>query len=119
MSFLWETILIQRAEIYMMLDEIMKRLKIDGYMGNTKEVLLDLDEEEELTLSLHSEKLAVAFCFLKTSPGIRIIKNLRICLVFHVAIKIISQVFAWEIDIRDCNRFHHYREGTCSCKDYR
>ncbi|XWS76580.1 hypothetical protein CRYUN_Cryun01aG0188600 [Craigia yunnanensis] len=111
----------ESREMYMMLDEIMKRLKMEGYVGNTKEVLLDLDEEgKELALSLHSEKLAVAFCFLKTSPGtpIRIIKNLRICLDCHVAIKMISKVFAREIVIRDCNRFHHFREGTCSCKGY-
>ncbi|CAK9136251.1 unnamed protein product [Ilex paraguariensis] len=32
-------------EIYMMLEEIIDRLKLEGYIGNTKEVLLDLDEE--------------------------------------------------------------------------
>ena len=60
----------------MMLDDSMKRLQMEGYMGNTKEVLFDLAEEgKELALTLHSEKLAVAFCFLMTSPGtpIRII----------------------------------------------
>ncbi|KAE7995600.1 hypothetical protein FH972_000380 [Carpinus fangiana] len=57
-------------EIYKMLDEIMKKLKMEGYVGNTNEVLLDLDEEgRELAISYHSEKLAIAFCFLKTSPG--------------------------------------------------
>ncbi|KAK6260246.1 hypothetical protein SCA6_014720 [Theobroma cacao] len=119
--FVGDDSLPESREIYMMLDEIMKRLKLEGYVGNTKEVLLDLDEEgKELALSLHSEKIAIAFCFLKTSPGtpIRIIKNLRICLDCHVAIKMISKVFAREIVIRDCNRFHHFREGACSCKDY-
>ncbi|OMO81938.1 hypothetical protein COLO4_23342 [Corchorus olitorius] len=111
----------ESKEIYTMLDEIMKRLKMEGYVGNTKEVLLDLDEEgKELALSYHSEKIAIAFCFLKTSPGtpIRIIKNLRICLDCHVAIKMISKVFEREIVVRDCNRFHHFKEGKCSCKDY-
>ncbi|GLU07374.1 hypothetical protein SLE2022_243350 [Rubroshorea leprosula] len=108
-------------EIYMMLDEIMKRLKREGYVGNTKEVLLDLDEEgKELALSLHSEKLAIAYGFLHTSPGtpIRIVKNLRICLDCHAAITMISRVFAREIVVRDCNRFHHFKNGACSCKDY-
>lgn len=108
-------------DIYKMLDEIMNRLKMEGYVGNTKEVLLDLDEEgKELALSLHSEKLAVAFCFLKTSPGtpIRIVKNLRICIDCHDAIKMISRVFSREIVVRDCSRFHHFRNGVCSCNDY-
>lgn len=104
-----------------MLEEIMGKLKLVGYMGNTKEVLLDLDEEgKEWALSLHSERLAIAFCFIKTSPGtpIRIVKNLRICLDCHVAIKMISKVFHREITVRDCNRFHHFKNGVCSCKDY-
>lgn len=108
-------------EIYMMLDEIMAKLKKAGYVGNTKEVLLDLDEEaKELALSLHSEKLAIAFCILKTSAGtpIRIIKNLRICGDCHVAMKMISKVYRREIVIRDCNRFHQFNDGVCSCKDF-
>lgn len=111
----------ETREIYKMLDEIMKKLKMEGYVGNTNEVLLDLDEEgRELAISLHSEKLAIAFCFLKTSPGtpIRIVKNLRICSDCHVAIKMISRVFDREIVVRDCNRFHHFKGGLCSCKDY-
>lgn len=111
----------ETKEIYKMLDEIMKRLKMEGYVGNTNEVLLDLDEEgRELALSLHSEKLAIAFCFLKTSPGtpIRIVKNLRICSDCHVAIKMISRVFDREVVVRDCNRFHHFKGGLCSCKEY-
>ncbi|CAL2281268.1 unnamed protein product [Prunus armeniaca] len=111
----------ESREIYMMLDEIMKRLKLRGFVGNTSEVLLELDEEgKELALSFHSEKLALAFCFLKTSPGtpIRIVKNLRICRDCHDAMKMISKEFDREIVIRDCNRFHHFRQGLCSCKDY-
>ncbi|KAF8401454.1 hypothetical protein HHK36_012393 [Tetracentron sinense] len=108
-------------EIYLMLEEIMKMLKKEGYVENTREVLLDLDEEgKELALALHSEKLALAFSFLKTSPGtpIRIIKNLRICGDCHAAIKMVSRIFDREIVVRDCNRFHHFRYGLCSCKDY-
>lgn len=107
--------------IHMMLDEIIQRLKRHGYTGNTNEVLLDLDEEgKESALYFHSEKLAIAYCFLKTSPGttIRIVKNLRICGDCHIAIKMISREFNREIIVRDCNRFHHFKSGLCSCKDY-
>ncbi|PSS08133.1 Pentatricopeptide repeat-containing protein [Actinidia chinensis var. chinensis] len=112
----------ETREIRLMLDEIMQRLKMEGYVGNTNEVLLDLDDEEgkELALSLHSEKLAVAFAILKTSAGmpIHIVKILRICRDCHVAIKMISRIFARYIVVRDCNRFHHFANGVCSCKDY-
>ncbi|KAK4282506.1 hypothetical protein QN277_013872 [Acacia crassicarpa] len=108
-------------DIRMMLDEIMRRLKKHGYKGNTSEVLLDLDEEgKETALHFHSEKLAVAFGFLKTSSGttIRIVKNLRICGDCHIAIKIMCMEFNREIIVRDCNRFHHFKNGLCSCNDY-
>ncbi|XP_027363392.1 pentatricopeptide repeat-containing protein At3g62890 [Abrus precatorius] len=111
----------ETQDIYRMLDEIMKRLEKHGYTRNTGEVLLDLDEEgKEFALSLHSEKLAIAYCFLRTSPGttIRIVKNLRICSDCHAAIKMISREFNREIVVRDCNRFHHFENGFCSCKDY-
>ncbi|KAK1385141.1 Pentatricopeptide repeat-containing protein [Heracleum sosnowskyi] len=108
-------------EIYMMLEEIMSRLKLEGYVSNTGEVLLDLDEEaKEKALWLHSEKLAIAFAILRTSAGtpIRIVKNLRICRDCHVAIKMISNIYGREIVVRDCNRFHHFTKGICSCGDY-
>lgn len=111
----------ETQNIHRMLEEIMKRLEKKGYVRNTSEVLLDLDEEgKEFALSLHSEKLAVAYCFLRTSPGttIRIVKNLRICGDCHVVMKMISREFKREIVVRDCNRFHHFRNGLCSCKDY-
>lgn len=111
----------ETREIYMMLQEMMSRLKLEGYVSNTGEVLLDLDEEaKEKALWLHSEKLAIAFAILKTSAGtpIRIVKNLRICRDCHVAIKMISNIYGREIVIRDCNRFHHFTEGICSCGDY-
>lgn len=98
----------------------MKRLKVEGYVGNTIEVLLGLDEEgKEMALSLHSEKLAVAFAILKTSAGtpIRNVKNLRICGDCHVAIKMISRIFVREIVVRDCNRCHHFANGICYCKN--
>lgn len=111
----------ETREIYMMLEEIMSRLKLEGYVSNTREVLLNLNEEaKEKALWLHSEKLAIAFAILKTSAGtpIRIVKNLRICRDCHVAIKMIANIYGREIVVRDCNRFHHFTKGICSCGDY-
>lgn len=108
--------------IYAMLGEVMQRLREEaGYVSDTKEVLLDLDEEGKVeTLSYHSEKLAIAFCLMKTRPvtPVRIIKNLRICGDCHLVMKLISKIYGREIVVRDCNRFHHFRDGSCSCRDY-
>ncbi|KAL0866068.1 hypothetical protein Bca101_045186 [Brassica carinata] len=112
----------ESESIYAMLDEIMQKLREEaGYVSDTKEVLLDLDEEGKVkALSYHSEKLAIAFCLMKTRPGtpVRIIKNLRICGDCHLVMKMISKLYGREIVVRDCNRFHHFKDGSCSCRDY-
>ncbi|CAI0461221.1 unnamed protein product [Linum tenue] len=77
-------------------------------------------EEKEYNLTHHSEKLAVAFALMHTPPGmpIRIMKNLRICGDCHAAFRCISEVRNSEIVVRDGSRFHHFRNGKCSCGDY-
>ncbi|XP_010249955.1 PREDICTED: pentatricopeptide repeat-containing protein At2g29760, chloroplastic-like [Nelumbo nucifera] len=111
----------QSTKIYEMLEDILCRLKVAGYMPNKSEVLLDMDEEEkENNLNRHSEKLAISYGLISTWPGmsIRIVKNLRVCSDCHSATKFISKVYNREIIVRDRNRFHHFRDGSCSCKDF-
>lgn len=64
--------------------------------------------------------MAVAFGLIATNKGavLRIVKNLRICADCHAAIKLISKIFEREIIVRDRSRFHHFKEGSCSCVDY-
>lgn len=109
-------------EIYSKLDEIVANLKSCGYVPN-KSQLLQLVEEEDMkehALILHSEKLAMAFGLIKvnSSKPIRIVKNLRVCGDCHEVAKLISEVYDREILLRDRYRFHHFREGKCSCMDY-
>ncbi|KAA8532831.1 hypothetical protein F0562_033052 [Nyssa sinensis] len=60
----------RKKEIYEMLDEMGKRLKLAGYVADTKQVLLDINEEvKENSLGHHSEKLAVAFGLINTRAG--------------------------------------------------
>ncbi|XP_043693541.1 pentatricopeptide repeat-containing protein At1g08070, chloroplastic-like [Telopea speciosissima] len=112
----------QTEEIYMMVEEMYQRVKLaGGHITGTTQVLFDIDEEEkEHSLFLHSEKLAIAFGLMSTAPGspIRIVKNLRVCNDCHSFVKVISKVFNREIIARDRNRFHHFREGKCSCMDF-
>lgn len=108
-------------EIYLMLEEINRWLKADGYTPQTDIVLHDLGErEKELNLEVHSEKLAMAFGLISTRPGttIKIVKNLRVCLDCHAVMKLISKITRRKIIMRDRNRFHHFENGSCSCGDY-
>ncbi|KAL5716513.1 Pentatricopeptide repeat-containing protein [Ranunculus cassubicifolius] len=111
----------QREEIRRMWDKITTKIKEVGYVPDTSHVLLFVDEQEKETrLQYHSEKLALAFALLNTSPGstIRIKKNIRICGDCHSAIKFVSKIMEREIIVRDTNRFHHFSDGCCSCGDY-
>ncbi|XP_057975203.1 pentatricopeptide repeat-containing protein At1g34160, partial [Malania oleifera] len=108
-------------EIYGKLDEIRFRIKEYGYVAETSFVLHDIGEEEkENALGYHSEKLAVAFGLVNTNDGspIQVIKNLRICGDCHVVIKLIAKIYDREIVLRDRVRFHRFKDGSCSCRDY-
>ncbi|CBI39605.3 unnamed protein product, partial [Vitis vinifera] len=111
----------QVKDIYQMLDKVKERLQMEGYEPDPSQVLFDIDEEEkETAVWQHSEKLAIGFGLINTSPGttIRIVKNLRVCEDCHSATKLISQVYNREIIVRDRIRYHHFRNGACSCKDF-
>ncbi|KAL4188936.1 hypothetical protein AMTRI_Chr08g162910 [Amborella trichopoda] len=111
----------QAKEIKSMLDEIGMRVKEVGYEPQTTHTLFDIEEEEkEHALYYHSEKLAIAFGLINTKPKmpIRIMKNLRVCGDCHTVTKLISKVYDRVIIVRDRNRFHHFVNGSCSCKDY-
>ncbi|KAH0994956.1 hypothetical protein GBA52_018820 [Prunus armeniaca] len=111
----------QMKEVYLMLETIIEKLQMEGYSPNSSQVLFDIAEEEkETALQYHSEKLAIAFGVLNTKPGttIRVTKNLRTCEDCHSAIKIFSKVYERDIIVRDRMRYHHFRNGRCSCKDF-
>ncbi|CAA7395957.1 unnamed protein product [Spirodela intermedia] len=111
----------QAKQIYSFLDELSIKLKKAGYEPELGEVLVDIDEEDkETALSIHSEKLAIAFGLMNTEVGtvIRIVKNLRVCIDCHQATKFISKLYDREIIVRDRVRFHYFKDGFCSCKDY-
>lgn len=103
------------------LNELQKKMKLAGYVSRLDSDLHDVAEEQKEQLLLwHSEKLAVAFGLLRLTSDtpIRIFKNLRVCEDCHEAIKLISGIEKREIVIRDTTRFHHFKDGNCSCGDY-
>lgn len=110
----------QMAQILEKLNKLSMEMKKSGYLPDTDFVLQDVEEQEkEHILCGHSEKLAVVFGILNTSPGtaLTVMKNLRICGDCHTAIKFISRIERREILVRDTNRFHHFKDGVCSCGD--
>jgi hypothetical protein len=91
------------------------------YIPDTRYVLHDIDQEaKEQALLYHSERLAIAYGLISTPARtpLRIIKNLRICGDCHNAIKIMSRIVGRELIVRDNKRFHHFKDGKCSCGDY-
>lgn len=111
----------QSEELHEYLETLSQRMKKEGYVPDTSCVLHNVDEEEKETMLCgHSERLAIAYGLLNSPPGttIRVAKNLRVCNDCHVATKFISKVVDREIVLRDVRRFHHFRNGTCSCGDY-
>nr|UPT49028.1 pentatricopeptide repeat protein AaPPR1399 [Agave angustifolia] len=106
------------AEVWRVLRDRMKML---GYTPDLSSILHDIDDEaKEEMLCGHSEKLAIAFGLLNTRDGmpLRITKNLRVCSDCHTASKFVSLVTKREIIMRDSKRFHHVKDGVCSCGDY-
>ncbi|XP_043690776.1 pentatricopeptide repeat-containing protein At4g30700 [Telopea speciosissima] len=111
----------QSKAIYAMLEKLSRKMREVGFEAETDVALYDVEEEEkEQMVKVHSEKLAIAFGLISTEPGteIRIIKNLRVCLDCHNATKFISMLTERVIVVRDANRFHHFKDGICSCGDY-
>ncbi|KAL9365992.1 hypothetical protein Peur_037191 [Populus x canadensis] len=108
-------------EIYRELRDLTSKIKTIGYVPDFCFVLQDVEEDEkEHILMGHSERLAIAYGIISTSPKtpIRIFKNLRVCGDCHTVTKFISIITEREIIVRDSSRFHHFKGGTCSCGDY-
>ncbi|XP_039125023.1 pentatricopeptide repeat-containing protein At4g21065-like isoform X1 [Dioscorea cayenensis subsp. rotundata] len=111
----------QSDQIYRMLDEILRLAVLRGYRPVIGGVPFDINEEDkEVCISQHSEKLALAFGLINSEGGtvIRIVKNLRICEDCHSVMQLVSELFNRIVIVRDRNRFHHYKDGACSCKNY-
>ncbi|CAN4113065.1 unnamed protein product [Withania somnifera] len=110
-----------REDAYEKLKGLSGQMRDAGYVPDTRYVLHDIDEAaKEQALMYHSERLAIAYGLISTPARttLRIIKNLRICGDCHNAIKIMSKIVGRELIVRDNKRFHHFREGKCSCNDY-
>lgn len=111
----------EAREIYIYLEELGLEMRKLGFVPDTKHVLHDMEaEHKEHALATHSEKLAVAYGLMRLPRGatVRVFKNLRICGDCHSAFKFMSKVVGREIVVRDGKRFHHFKDGECSCGNF-
>uniref|UniRef100_A0A0D3F6A1 DYW domain-containing protein n=1 Tax=Oryza barthii TaxID=65489 RepID=A0A0D3F6A1_9ORYZ len=102
-------------KIYALLEDIERRLQLIGYVKDTSQVIMDMDDEEDkgIALSYHSERLALAFGILNIPQGvpIRIVKNLRVCRDCHVHSKLVSKLYEREIITMELARFRCQGNG--------
>lgn len=110
------------SEVASLLRELERRMKERGYVGGSRGLVsIDVEEEaKEEIVGLHSERLALAFGLISIPKGvtIRVMKNLRMCRDCHEAFKLISEIVERDFVVRDVNRFHHFENGSCTCRDF-
>eukprot|EP01119_Soliformovum_irregulare_P011953 TRINITY_DN3068_c0_g1_i1.p1 TRINITY_DN3068_c0_g1~~TRINITY_DN3068_c0_g1_i1.p1 ORF type:complete len:1026 (-),score=156.12 TRINITY_DN3068_c0_g1_i1:50-3127(-) len=112
----------QGPQIRALLHDLFHELYADGFKHDHDAVLREFEsaDEERVHLCEHSEKLAIGFALLNTKEGtpIKLVKNLRVCSDCHEATKAISKLTNRVINVRDANRWHHFKDGQCDCGDY-
>ncbi|KAK9144129.1 hypothetical protein Sjap_004032 [Stephania japonica] len=110
----------QYEDVCLLLGKLTDLMVKEGYVADKKFVLHDVEDDEKIDMLCgHSERLAIAFGLLNTSPGtpLQIMKNLRVCGDCHTVTKYISKIVQRKFLVRDANRFHVFEDGACSCDD--
>lgn len=110
----------QIDQIYSKLKELSISFKeAEDSLVTEEDVLSGFPERKEQLLD-HSERLAIAFGIISTPSNAPIVvfKNIRACKDCHDFAKHVSMVTRRVIVVRDSNRFHHFKLGECSCRDY-
>ncbi|CAM6127849.1 unnamed protein product [Calypogeia fissa] len=111
----------QLEEIYLALRRLYQSMEQAGFVPDARFVLQDKDQGEMVSpLSHHSEMLAIGLGLISSTPGtpLRIVNNVKVAGDCHSAIKFISRVSGRTIIARYGNRFHRFKNGLCSCRDY-
>lgn len=111
----------EEGEIYFELYQLIAEMRKMGYVPDISCVCQNIDDvEKEKVLLSHTEKLAMAYGLIKIKSGlpIRVVKNTTVCRDCHTVAKYISLARNREIFLRDGGRFHHFKNGNCSCNDH-
>ncbi|CAA7025437.1 unnamed protein product [Microthlaspi erraticum] len=111
----------ENREFYLALKGLKEHMVEIGYVPQSKLALHDVDEEsKDENLFNHTEKFACIVSFLDTPARseVRVLKNLRVCVDCHNALNLMSKIVGRLVISRDAKRFHHMKDGVCSCRDY-
>ncbi|KAG0455310.1 hypothetical protein HPP92_024275 [Vanilla planifolia] len=106
-------------EINTVLSNLYDRLKSSSIDFLVQGIPNNVDASKADIFCGHSERLAIAFGLISSTPGtpIRVTKNLYMCKSCHDVVKGISKIIRREIIIRDIEQFHQFKDGNCSCLD--
>ncbi|KAJ7962912.1 Pentatricopeptide repeat-containing protein [Quillaja saponaria] len=109
----------QIKEINDVLDSFYEKMIGDSFGRQESIHINEIEASKADIFCGHSERLAIAFGLISTAPGmpIWVTKNLYMCQSCHNTIKFISKIVRREISVRDIERFHHFKDGICSCCD--
>ncbi|PIN20980.1 hypothetical protein CDL12_06338 [Handroanthus impetiginosus] len=109
----------QIREITAILERFYEKMKVEGENDKNRSFANEVEASKADVFCGHSERLAVAYGLINTSPGmpIWVTKNLYMCKSCHNTMKFISKVVRREISVRDTKCFHHFKDGSCSCGD--
>ncbi|RLN42685.1 hypothetical protein C2845_PM01G25780 [Panicum miliaceum] len=112
----------QKPETFTRLEELLVRVKQKTEHGgmNVWELGFQARKVGESSISKHGELLAVALGLstLPNTASVRVMKNQNMSWESHETLKLLSEGENKEIIIRDPARFHHFSQGSCSCRDY-
>lgn len=110
----------QIMEINGVLNNMYERMKAESEYGSENSSSDEVKTSKAEIFCGHSELPAVGFALINTTPGtpVSVTKNLYMCRTCHAIVKFISKTVRREITVRDTERFHHFKDGTCSCRDH-
>lgn len=101
----------QTKEIQTLLNGLYRRITVNGFDP------IENGSEKDDVLCGHSERSALAFGLLNSIPGtpIKVTKNLYMCGECHRFVKLVTRCIRREIEVRDTEKFHQFKNGECSC----
>ncbi|XP_074269828.1 pentatricopeptide repeat-containing protein DOT4, chloroplastic [Silene latifolia] len=102
-----------------LLKKLKAKTKLENISMKSKYTAISSEAmKNEVALCGHSEASAIAFGVLNLarSTTIRVTKNARVCHECHEIAKSISKTCRRDIVMRDSFRFHHFKDGVCSCR---
>ncbi|KFK29854.1 hypothetical protein AALP_AA7G187500 [Arabis alpina] len=111
----------ENIEFYIALKSLKEHMIEMGYVPDSKLALHDVDQESKNeNLLNHSERLAFIKAMLTTPArsSIMVLKNLRVCKDCHNALSLMSKIVGRLLVSRDLKRFHHMKDGVCSCNEF-